>query len=75
MGEWDSDGLKENSVGKYMKFIKSFLNYCYYQKEITAISPSFKKVKVDKEIGAEMVHLYADELKLVKRDVFTVVGT
>jgi len=64
------EGLKENTIGKYIKTIKSFLNYCYYQKEITAIPISFKKVNVDKETGTDIVHLKADELELVKREVF-----
>jgi integrase len=63
-------GLKENSVGKYIKTIKSFLNYCYFQKEITEIPISYKKIVVDKEHGAEIVHLTKDELEQVKKEVF-----
>jgi site-specific recombinase XerD len=63
-------GLKENTVGKYIKTIKSFLNYCYYQKEITEIPISYKKIIVDKEYGTEIVHLTKDELEQVKKEVF-----
>jgi site-specific recombinase XerD len=63
-------GLKENTVGKYIKTIKSFLNYCYFQLEITEIPISYRKITVDKEHGKEIIHLTKDELELVKREVF-----
>ncbi len=63
-------GLRENTVGKYIKTIKSFLNYCYFQLEITSIPISFKKIEVDKEVGSEVVHLSMDELEIVKREAF-----
>jgi len=53
--------LKENTVGKYIKTIKGFLNFCYFQKEITEIPISFKKIVIDKEHGTEIVHLTKDE--------------
>jgi len=62
--------LKENTVGKYIKTIKGFLNFCYFQKEITEIPISFKKIVVDKEYGTEIVHLTKDEFEQVKREVF-----
>jgi site-specific recombinase XerD len=63
-------GLKENSVGKYIKTIKSFLNFCYFQLELTEIPISYRKVVVDKEHGKEIIHLTKDELEMVKREVF-----
>jgi site-specific recombinase XerD len=63
-------GLKENTVGKYIKTIKSFLNYCYFQLEITEIPISYRKIPVDIEHGKEIIHLTKDELESVKREVF-----
>lgn len=63
-------GLKENTVGKYIKTIKSFLNFCYFQLEMTEIPISYRKVVVDKEHGKEIIHLTKDELEHVKREVF-----
>lgn len=63
-------GLRENTVGKYIKTIKSFLNFCYFQLEITSIPISFKKMEVDREIGKEVVHLSKDELEVLKREAF-----
>lgn len=65
-----NQGLRENSVGKYIKTIKSFLNYCYLQKEISEVPVSFKKMKVDKEIGRDVVHLTKNELEILKSNVF-----
>jgi site-specific recombinase XerD len=63
-------GLRENTVGKYIKTIKSFLNYCYFQLELTEIPISYRKIVVDKEHGKEIIHLTKDELETVKREVF-----
>jgi site-specific recombinase XerD len=66
----NEQGLRENTVGKYIKTIKSFLNYCYFTLELTEIPISFHKMEVDKEHGAEIIHLTQDELEVLKREVF-----
>jgi site-specific recombinase XerD len=66
----NESGLKENTVGKYIKTIKSFLNFCFFQKELTEVPISYKKIEVDKDYGTEIIHLKQDELELIKREVF-----
>ncbi len=65
----NDSGLVENSVGKYIKTMKSFLNYCVDNLELQVPS-SFKKVKVANEINNEIVYLTKEELEVLKRECF-----
>lgn len=62
-------GLLENSVGKYVKTMKSFLNYCSNNLELQVPS-SYKKVKVANDISNEIVYLTKEELEVLKRECF-----
>lgn len=60
--------LQPNTIGKYVKTFKAFLNYAVDEWELE-IPPSFSKIKVDRE-EAPIEVLTIDELELLKYNVF-----
>ncbi|MDX1938342.1 MAG: phage integrase SAM-like domain-containing protein [Flavihumibacter sp.] len=64
-----NQGLQNNTIGKYVKTIKSFLNYVNSNLELN-VPPSFKGVKVFREEKYDFQVLSREELEILKSNVF-----
>ncbi len=64
-----SQGLQKNTIGKFIKTMKSFLNYVLLHLEME-VPVSFKRVVVDREEKKDFQVLTRAELEDVKREVF-----
>ena len=64
-----AQGLQKNTIGKFIKTIKSFLNYVTLHLEME-VPPSFKRVAVDRDDKKDFQVLSRTELEEIKREVF-----
>ena len=64
-----NQGLQLNTIGKFIKTIKSFLNYVSLHLEMD-VPPSFRRVVVDREEKKDFQVLTRSELEDIKREVF-----
>jgi len=64
-----NQGLQLNTIGKYIKTIKSFLNFISNHLEMD-VPPSFRRVKVNRERKKDFQVLTKSELEDIKREVF-----
>jgi len=64
-----NQGLQKNTIGKFIKTMKSFLNYVLLHLEMD-VPVSFKRVGVDREEKKDFQVLTRAELEDVKREVF-----
>jgi site-specific recombinase XerD len=64
-----NQGLQKNTIGKFIKTMKSFLNYVSLHLEMD-VPPSFKRVVVDREEKKDFQVLTRSELEDIKREVF-----
>jgi site-specific recombinase XerD len=62
-------GLQKNTIGKYIKTIKTFLRYVSNKLEMV-VPPSFQRVKVDKEEKNDFQVFTKEEFENLKREVF-----
>ncbi len=61
--------LQKNTIGKYIKTLKSFLNYVSLNLEMN-VPPSFKRVKVFREEKYDFQVLTKEEFEVLKKNVF-----
>jgi site-specific recombinase XerD len=64
-----NQGLQKNTIGKFIKTMKSFLNYVLLHLEMD-VPVSFKRVVVDREEKKDFQVLTRAELEDIKREVF-----
>lgn len=61
-------GLQKNTIGKYIKTLKTFLRYVSNKLEMV-VPPSFQRVKVDKEEKNDFQVFTKEEFENLKREV------
>jgi len=64
-----NEGLQKNTIGKYVKTIKSFLNFVSQHLEIN-VPPSYKRVKVYREEKYDFQVFTKEEFETLKSCVF-----
>jgi uncharacterized protein Smg (DUF494 family) len=62
-------GLQKNTIGKYIKTLKTFLRYVSQKLEMV-VPPSFQRVKVEKEEKNDFQVFTKEEFENLKREVF-----